>query len=85
MGMFDSIYLTVKCPKCGDESERECQTKDLDCSLAVYRKGDSISTDYYDLRCITNCECRTHNLRTYFYLDVMLSGGVITGEYKIVS
>lgn len=42
MGMYDSFMLKVKCPKCGDERERECQSKALERSLAVWKKGDAI-------------------------------------------
>ncbi|GAI09861.1 unnamed protein product, partial [marine sediment metagenome] len=28
MGLYDSIYLKVKCPYCGETSRMEFQTKD---------------------------------------------------------
>ena len=49
MGMFDSIYMNVKCPYCGISCEREIQTKDLDSVLLTLRPGDSIDKDYQDL------------------------------------
>ena len=39
MGMYDSIYLKVKCPYCGEVSEMEFQTKEGQCSMYTYRKG----------------------------------------------
>lgn len=47
MGMFDSIYMDIKCPRCGKTSNMECQTKDLDCSLNRYQVGDTVPTDQY--------------------------------------
>ncbi len=47
MGMFDSVYLPVKCPNCGDEGEKEFQTKDLRCYMDTYRVGDSIGTTQF--------------------------------------
>lgn len=42
MGMFDTIYIEVKCPKCGEESIMECQTKDLECEMNEYFRGDFV-------------------------------------------
>jgi hypothetical protein len=56
MGLFDSIYLPLKCPNCGDEGDKELQTKDLWCDLDVYRVGDSIGTIQYRwLDCHAGC------------------------------
>jgi len=40
MGMFDSIMIDIKCPSCGNEGEKEAQTKELECNLEVWKKGD---------------------------------------------
>lgn len=64
MGMFDTIYLEVKCPKCGEESMMECQTKDLDCQLNEYFKGDFVQskkllteiTETKKLYCTAECK-----------------------------
>lgn len=40
MGMYDTIYIKVKCPKCKGLSLTACQTKDLDCELNEYFVGD---------------------------------------------
>jgi hypothetical protein len=42
MGMYDSIMLNSKCPKCGKIEEREFQTKDLDRNLDIYKLGDCL-------------------------------------------
>jgi hypothetical protein len=56
MGMFDSIYLNMKCPYCGKDSEMEAQTKELEQELKVWRKGDHIGTDDYNsLGCTASC------------------------------
>ena len=98
MGMFDSVYLNIKCPYCGNESDIECQTKDLDCNLEVWRKGDFVGSDKYNsLDCLADChskECIDHKIKEvgyrsgagrFFYLEVMLKEGIVTGEYKISS
>ena len=80
MGMFDSVFIKMKCPHCGEEAEREAQTKDTDCVLNVWRKGSRISTDKYTyLDCIVSCSCGE-----FFYCKVMLDKGEVTGEYETV-
>lgn len=77
--MFDSILMPVKCPKCGKEKERECQTKDLDCLLERFKIGDVVKTDFHALRCIVQCDtCEDR----FFWLDAALDNGRITGEYQ---
>lgn len=96
MGMFDSVYLNIKCPHCNNESEIECQTKDLDCNLEVWRKGDFVGTHKYnDLDCLASCqsvECMEWERQSagyssgfgrMFYLRVFLNNGIVTGEYEI--
>jgi hypothetical protein len=91
MGMFDSIYLNVKCPYCEEESEIEAQTKDLECNLEVWKVGDFIGTKKYkSLFCITECrsnKClrpvRIGNIGNFFNLDVFLKKGILTSKYKI--
>lgn len=95
MGMFDSIYLTISCPFCGQASEMECQTKELDCTLKRFRKGDNIDTPGIDsLECIAEClseECKGRAERRQGYrsggssFDVVVDTplGLITGKYKI--
>jgi len=39
LGLYDSIYLKVKCPYCGEISKMEFQTKEGSCSMDTYRKG----------------------------------------------
>ncbi len=40
MGMYDSIYLKFKCPYCKKISKIEFQTKDGECFMGRYKKGD---------------------------------------------
>jgi hypothetical protein len=98
MGMFDSIYINVKCPFCGNESKMECQTKELECDLSVFEKGDFIgNSNIQKLEdCITDCHSKecvdfTNKEDGYvsgfgrvFRLDLLLNNGVITGEYENV-
>lgn len=98
MGMFDSIYINVVCPYCGEESEMECQTKELDCNLEVFRKGGHIRTDKYNsLDCVADCmskQCIEEQIKKVGYksgfgmifnITVIVNNGVITGEYKILN
>jgi hypothetical protein len=74
MGLYDSIYLRVKCPKCKQENLLECQTKDLGCSMEEYFIDDHIDTKSNGLfseitqvkkvHCITEC-------RSYECLEVV--------------
>lgn len=90
MGMFDSIMLKVKCPICGVEKERECQTKDLNCTLAVFKKGDNINeSDIHTVSAIVECRelClheSYHSIKTgkMFYIEIATPFGLITGNYK---
>lgn len=60
MGMFDSVYAPLKCPNCGDDGEKELQTKDLDCYMHSYRIGDSIGTTQFRwLYCLACCQSDT--------------------------
>jgi len=80
MGMFDSIKIDIKCPTCGNESEKEAQTKELECNLEVWRKGDFVTDKYNYIGCLTDCKCGES-----FYVDVKLDKGVVTGEYELTS
>lgn len=78
MGMYDSIVINIKCPSCGNEYKREAQTKQLDCDLEVWRKGDFVTTKYNDLDCLTDCRCDK-----IFNVNIKLKKGVVTGEYEL--
>ena len=81
--MFDSAYIVCKCPNCGQEIERECQTKDTDCSLEVWRTGDLVDPQLKWIKCITNCRCQSGMY--YFDLKIMLDPeGRLTNNYKII-
>jgi len=98
MGMFDSIYLTIKCPYCGQKSDIECQTKELNCTLETYWEGENIGTDQFNyLDCIADCqskECvewRDKNIGYHsgfgrtFDVRIYLNNGFVTGNYTILS
>lgn len=97
MGMFDSVYLEMECPYCKKISEIESQTKQLDCELNIYRKGDSIGTDKHNhLYCYSDCksnECMEHELNAWGYRSgfgrlfetrVFIDKGVVSGDYEII-
>lgn len=91
MGMFDSIYLNIKCPLCKETSGMKAQTKDLDCYLKEYKLGDFVgTTEYKSLECITKCrseKCLKNSngtFGTFFNLYVFLEDGIINGKYKII-
>ena len=94
MGFFDSIFINIKCPYCGQTSEMECQTKQIGKNLNIYYKGDFIDEKLTDLDCISGChskECTDYERKTFGYnsgfgrmihLNLKLDEGVITGEYE---
>lgn len=80
MGMYDSIYIDVICPHCGNEATTECQTKELDCELDHYFKGDYVIEKGQimdSFLCLSLC----HTCNGYFNVKVYLQEGMITGEY----
>jgi hypothetical protein len=99
MGMFDSIYLEMKCPFCGKISEMEIQTKELDCDLNVWKVGDYIGTDKYNYidECSAQCrsdECMDFMLKKQGYrsgfgrsfdVKIFLNEGFVTGAYEIIN
>ena len=96
MGMFDSINLTIKCPRCGKESLMEAQTKELDCALDVFVVGQPISDQYNYLDCITECcigSCMEASRDTIgrkrfyngmFNVRIFIEDGKVSGRYKIL-
>ncbi len=79
MGMFDSVIINIKCPACGDQSEKDAQTKELDCVLEEWRQGDFVTDKYNELDCLADCD----KCGEYFYVNVKLDKGVVSGEYII--
>jgi hypothetical protein len=45
MGLFDTILIKTKCPKCGFEDE-DLQTKALDPGLRTFKPGDALPKDF---------------------------------------
>ena len=58
MGMYDTILIDGKCPCCG-ETISSFQTKDLECNLDVFEKGDSIHiTNIDSLNSLVECRSK---------------------------
>lgn len=94
--MYDSAFIDIRCPFCGKTSEIECQTKQLDRCLDVWRKGDFVGDKTLQyLECIADCqskECMDYKKNIIgfqsgfgriFYVNIILNEGIITGEYEI--
>lgn len=47
MGMYDSLMIDVKCPKCGETSCMEFQTKETDGLMKMFKIGDDITKDLW--------------------------------------
>ncbi len=98
MGFYCTVTLPVRCPFCGTQAERECQTKDLQDIFLMeeWRVGDNILAEIpHELRCIAGCgqpSCgtmETFNGKSYvqerhFTVVVKLDKGCITGEYEVI-
>lgn len=85
MGMFDTIYLTIKCPNCGITHEVDVQTKQLEQQLNEYRKGDKIKDNKIEtLYCIGECQSKWHSGDPFFDIKLKVKNGIITGEYEII-
>lgn len=85
MGMFDSAYIVCRCPSCGTERERECQTKDTYCMLAVWRPGDYVDRKLRYINCCATCECPSGRKTTFFELEIEIDqDGKLTNRYKII-
>lgn len=96
MGMYDSVWLDIKCPHCGNESEIECQTKQLECNLDVWRKGDFVTNEFNYLTCLADClsrECTdwqnkdsgyVSGFGRMFYVKIFLLNGNVSGIYEVI-
>jgi len=98
MGLYDSVYLDVECPRCHQVTRRECQTKDLDNTLASYEVGQLVSVNHHtitQLNCIASCHSKTceelTNKRSgyisgfgyLFDVQIVVNDGRITGKHFI--
>lgn len=98
MGMFDSVFIQVKCPFCGVTSEMECQTKEFYGSLQRWRKGDN--TGHPEVSELDDCFVVCENDRCpgspkaqslyqpagdkSFTIAVDAPLGLITGKYRLI-
>lgn len=79
MGCYDTVLMPVKCPRCGEEHEMHCQTKEIGRNLLFFHLGESVTNDFDQLFCYASC--KNHHI---FTLNVFLKYGIVTGEYEIV-
>ena len=49
MGLFASVFASVRCPRCGDIEDREVQFKFGDVWSPVYHLGDELRWDERDV------------------------------------
>ena len=96
MGVFDSFYIKIKCPKCGEVSLMECQTKDLSCLMMEYEVGDYVDDKYNYVDCITSCESEKcierekeklgyeSGIGYLFQVRVYLKDGYLINKYKVL-
>ena len=85
--MFDSAYIVCRCPNCGQEEERECQTKDTECVLDSWKPGDFVSKQLRYINCCASCDCRGKDTRTGVFFDLQVEidiDGKLTNRYKII-
>lgn len=97
MGMFDTVKLSIRCPNCGETSEMEAQTKELDCNLETWRVGNFVTRRLNWLTCLASCAqpaCKAHVIKEHgywggfgrmFYVKIFLHNGKVSGEYEIIS
>ena len=78
MGMYDTVILDIKCPHCGVVSENDPQTKELDCSMETWRKGDFVSDKFNYFEAFCDCP----KCKKYFYSTIFLEHGRVSGKYK---
>ena len=88
MGMYDTIYHKMKCPKCGQDliiSEQIKWTKN--CLLFDYRVGDEIDADdgEYDFATWIRPELvtRCSHCKTIFNYKVIVKDGILS-EIRII-
>jgi hypothetical protein len=97
MGMFDSVKIEMKCPYCGEVSEIEAQTKELECNLDVWKKGDFVTDKINYLECLADCvqpKCKEYVTKKNGYwggfgrmfdVKISLDNGKVSGEYEILN
>ena len=86
MGLFDTILIKTRCPKCGAE-DKDLQTKALDPMLTTFKPGDALPEEsrLFGIKDgwiegHTYCEsCSTGN--SY---RVIIKGNKITGQVELM-
>ena len=97
MGMYDNVIIEIECPYCGEKSEMDAQTKELDCNLDVWKKGDYVTDKLNYLDCIADCRsiiCKKFQVGVngydggwgrLFYVKILLTDGRVNGDYEITN
>jgi hypothetical protein len=57
MGMFDTIFMRVKCPRCHRNRPWELQTKDLGQNLGIYNQDSIVElySPFISIEAVGNC------------------------------
>ena len=90
---FDSIYMAVRCPKCGTTIRRDCQTKSMRRQFVLYQPGDQINYPHLFIDCTAYCnnsDCIEKRYLKgqliasdyYFGVRIYLKDGVILEKYS---
>ena len=77
MGLFDTVNYRAVCPGCGRDIPN-FQTKELECLMDEYQRGDSISTPRLKvlvgiLTAYNFCD----SCEKMVYLDIVIENGVL--------
>lgn len=95
--MFDSVKIEIKCPYCGEVSEIEAQTKELECDLEVWKVGDFVTDKLNYLECLADCvqpKCKEFVIKRdgywggfgrMFDVKIILKDGKVSGEYEVLN
>ena len=83
MGLFDTLWLEIKCPKCKTIETRKVQTKDFECCLDAFKVGDVVDSTITDKKIDGVTDCTVCDV----WIDVIcnMKDSKLTNEYKITS
>lgn len=82
MGLFDILKLSIKCPTCHKNRERDWQIKIFEkkeIEPNIYQSGDKLNIDNKYIEGIGNCPiCNTQHI-----IKIKIINNIITEDYKI--
>ena len=83
MGLFDTLWLEIKCPKCKTTETRKVQTKDFECCLNDFKVGDVVDSTISEKKIDGATDCNNCDI----WIDVIcnIKNTKLTDEYKITS